>query len=211
MLSFTERIESWKKVLMSPVPTLEAEAKKTGIGLKDGFENVGTSLIITYAITIILGLLLKGEFNPITIVFGLVFGIAMGVLVAIIVELVVVGLYYIMGMLLGGKTDYGRLFYMVSLPFAALTVASLVATIIGFIPFIGGIIGLLLHLAILLYGLYLLTLAIQKTYNFDLGKALIVWIVPAIILLVIVVVVFGALLIASLAAFAGLAGSKAIA
>jgi hypothetical protein len=94
---------------------------------------------------------------------------------------------FIFAKLLGGKGGYGVQSHLIALYLAPLMV---VMTVLGLIPVVGGIIGLLLEL----YSLYLLTMALKSAHGFDTVKAALVWLIPAILMAVLAFVMVGALL-----------------
>jgi hypothetical protein len=207
MMSFTQRLDIWKNVLLAPSTTLAGEAKKAEMGMKDGTENFGTAIILTYLPLLLLGLILTGTFSVFSIV-GILIGLAFAVLGVLITSILFSAICYVVGMILGGKTSFGHLYYMVSSTYAPIQsvvfVISIIAMVLAQVSVIAGIvkpISSIASLILVLYSLYLLTIAFEKTYGFGKLKAVAVWLVPVVVLGVVAFVIFGALLLSMLSLF----------
>jgi len=199
MMSFSERIESWKKVVFSPATAFADEAAKAERGFKDGLENYGTPLILVYLPLTILGMIILGQLN-IMLPIAAIFAIGMMAAGVLIFTLIYTAISYIVSMLLGGKAQFGKLYYMISLPFAPLyTISGLVAILVMVInvllgKMLGGTLSLassLLSLVLALYGLYLLTLSLEALYKYGKLKAVVAWLVPTVVMAGIVLAIFG--------------------
>lgn len=197
MMDFTTRFNLWKDVLLKPVDTLGAQAAKSEMGLLEGVVNLGLAVLTSMAIAMaisLLFLLVGGQFSVFSIV-GMIVGVALVMIVmivAIALSLIVTAIEYAVAMVLGGKAAYGHFYYMLTLPHAPIF---LLIMLLSAVPFAGILAGFVLSV----YGLYLTTLAIQKTYGFGTLKAVAVWLVPLIIIGVIAMVLVGAMLATVLA------------
>ena len=205
-MSFSERLESWKKVALSPVAAFADEAAKSERGFKDGLENYGTPLLLVYLPLMAIGMIMLGQFNimlPVAVLFG-VGTVAFFILIA---TLVYAAISYAVSMLLGGKAPFGRLYYMISLPFAPMYTINgaiaILSMIIGALlgNSVGGImstVSMLAGILLALYGLYMLTLSLDALYRYGKLKAVIAWLVPTIVMAGIVIVMFGVALFSML-------------
>lgn len=128
-------------------------------------------------------------------IINLVFG---GIFSTIIGSLIIWGLIYLLGRAFGGTGSFGELAWGISLFSSPLSVAQ---TIVGAIPFLGGIISL----ALTLYGVYLTYLAIQSGMNLPAQKALYIAIILAVIGIIFVCVTAGLIAAVSLALGGGFA------
>lgn len=108
------------------------------------------------------------------------------------------GLIYLLGRAFGGTSSFGELAWGISLFSSPLSVAQ---TIAGVIPFVGGIISL----ALTLYGVYLVYLAIQSGMNLPAQKALYIAIILAVIGIIFVCVTAGLIAAVSFALGGGFA------
>ena len=94
--------------------------------------------------------------------------------------------------LLGGKGKFEELYFLIALYAIPLSIAM---AVVGVIPFLGA----LLHLLLMLYGLYLLYLVVKEVHGFDAVKFIMALVVEAVILVIIAVIlglVFAALFVA---------------
>ncbi len=136
-------------------------------------DNLGWALIYAAIASVINGILLLIETtitqqsNPIFTILGGVFGTIIG-------SLVIWGFIYLLGRAFGGTGSFGELAWGISLFSSPLSVAQF---IVSSIPLVGWI----LSLALVIYGIYLNYLAIQSGMNLPSQKALYI----SIILLVI--------------------------
>jgi len=204
MMGFSERIGTWKKAMLSPVPTFSEEAAKTERGFRDGFENYGTPIILVYLPLTIIGMIMLGQLN-FMLPIAAILGIGMMAFFILIATLIYTAILYVVSMLMGGKAPFGKLYYMISLPFAPLyTISGLVALLVMIInvllgKMLGGALSLassLLSLVLALYGLYLLTLSLDALYKYGKLKAVVAWLVPTTVMLGIALLIFGVTLLA---------------
>ncbi|MFA4982728.1 MAG: hypothetical protein WC588_00780 [Candidatus Micrarchaeia archaeon] len=195
MLEFQERTDSWNQMMLSPKKTAAIHAKRKELSFRDGLENFGTPILMTYLPLLLLALLLSGNFEAIYLA-ALLFSIAATALAIIAVS----GLFTLMlsatTSFFGGKAEIGRLYYMVSLAAAPTFVFTIVINIAVLLlksimqnlsfPLGAGVFQLagdLVAFSMLIYGFYLLTVSIGALFKFGWKKALVSWLVPAIILL----------------------------
>ncbi|MEK6954109.1 MAG: YIP1 family protein [Candidatus Micrarchaeota archaeon] len=156
----------WMEVLQKPKDVFKAQKGKGDIG--KGVMNFAIAYLIVGVIYAIFAIAVPVA--AVTILFSTLIG-------GIIGSFIGVGVLYLVAMLLGGKGSFEDMYYLLSI-FAA------PITILGIIPFVGFLASL--------YGLYLLTLAIMEVHGFDTLKAVLVWLIPAIVVGVLVAVVFAA-------------------
>ncbi|MEM2974182.1 MAG: YIP1 family protein, partial [Candidatus Micrarchaeia archaeon] len=90
-----------------------------------------------------------------------------------------------MAKILGGKGDYGVQFGYYGMLMAPVIVINAVLT---FVPIVGGLVGLL----VALYALYLLTISIKEAHQLDTSKAVLAWLIPAIVISIVAMIIFGA-------------------
>ncbi len=114
--------------------------------------------------------------------------------------LIVSGIIYIFALLFGGKGNYKTQSYLYAIYSAPL---SIVTTIIALIPFFGMFIAIIP----MLYGLYLLTMALKEAHKYTTGKAVLTWLVPILIVIMIAVII-GVAVIAFL--LGGMAGNLGV-
>lgn len=195
MLKFQERSDSWNQMMLSPKKTAAAHAKQKELSFRDGLENFGTPILMTYLPLLLLAFILSGNFEAIYLAV-LFFTIAATALAIISVS----GLFTILlsatAKFLGGKAEIGRLYYMVSLAAAPTFVFTIVINIAVLLlksimenlsfPIGAGIfqlLGDLVAVSVTIYGFYLLTIAIDALYKFGWKKALLSWLAPTLVLL----------------------------
>lgn len=199
MLGFTQRLETWKQAFLNPKEAFKGLAT-TKLGIKDGIENIGSAMIISFLITSILALIFTGMFGVMAIA-GLFFGLAIYVIVAVIVSLIYGAAMLLMAKILGSKVEFGKLFYAYSIPTSAITMATLVISVVSivvaFIPMLGvlEIILSIIQLLVGLYGIYLLTLAIKAVTKLPILKSVAVWLVPTIVIFLFLALVFGSMVL----------------
>ena len=205
-MSFSERIETWRKAMLSPATAFADEAAKGERGLKDGIENYGTPILLVYLPLTIIGMIILGQLN-IMLPIAAIFAIGMMAAATLVVTLIFTAISYLVSMLMGGKAQFGRLYYMISLPFAPLyTVSGMVAILVTIInallgKMLGGALSMassLASLVLALYGLYLLTLSLDALYKYGKPKAVIAWLVPTAAMIGIVLLIFGMALLSIL-------------
>ena len=107
------------------------------------------------------GLLANGLFTGLAGGLGLV----MTIILTPIFFLLGTGLFHLVARLLGGKGDFGRFAYLTATYGAPI---QLISALLGFVPLLGGCVGVLLGL----YSLVLLFFAIKVEYSFSDGKSI---------------------------------------
>ena len=144
-------------------------------------DNLGWALIYAAIASVISGIILvitspfriEAQGLPPNVIETTVFGVSF-VFGGIFSSLVIWGFIYLLGRAFGGTGSFGELAWGISLFSSPLSVAQF---IVSYIPFV----GLILSLALVIYGIYLNYLAIQSGMNLPSQKALYI----SIILLVI--------------------------
>lgn len=199
MMGIRERIEVWKNALFSPKATFQAEAT-TDRGLKDGIENIGTGLMVSYIPVLVVGFFLAGTIGAVEFIIGSVFTLALAVLMMIIVSAVFAGMMHLVAKLLGSKGTFSKLFYLCSIVYACLAVVLMPLALIGiiagalkisFIEVIETGVSILAGL----YALYMLTRAVESATQLSTIKSLASWMAPVVVGLVAAFAIFGTLLI----------------
>jgi len=104
------------------------------------------------------------------------------IIFALIFFLIGSGMYYIFAKLLKGKGNFTTQTYLVALVSAPCMV---IVAAINIIPFM----GMILSLFVGIYELYLLTLALREVHQYSTGRAILSWLIPAIVLVVIAFVI----------------------
>lgn len=197
-MDFGKMMQVWQNALTKPNETFAAEAKNDKVGLMDGVIGYGIAAAIMSVVNSVIQMaisLITYGFSITTIIGG-IFAIPISFVVSIIGLLIGAGIMHIIASILGGKGTYGKLVYLYSLFAAPLMIVG----IASIVPCLGSII----MLAVGLYSLYLLTLAIKANYALDTMKAVIVWLIPLIVLTIIMVVAIA--LFAGAAVLGGLLG-----
>lgn len=195
MLSFKERTDSWNQMMLSPVKTAKIHAKRKELSFRDGLENFGTPILMTYLPLLLIALALSGNFEIIYLA-AILFSLAATALAILVVSVAFTLLLLLVASLFGGKAPLGKAYYMVSLAAAPTFVFTIVINISVLLlksimdqlsfPVGAGIFqfaGDLVALAVTVYGFCLLTVSIDSLYRFGWKKALVSWLVPTLILL----------------------------
>ncbi len=180
-------VDKWEAVLTKPKETFAAEKKNASFAegakhLAIGYGVYGLLMGITLAFLNTLYEIpgmpsLPMPFpgmaaiitTPITYIIGGIVGIAIGT-----------GVLWIIAKLLGGQGSFTAMYYLGSLYAAPLAVLQ----ILSIISVAGGLVSLLL----LVYMLYLLTLMIKEVHGFDTTKAVLVWAIPLVLLVVLAMI-----------------------
>lgn len=203
--------ETWKNAIVKPKETFKKEEKKASIG--EGIKQIGIAGIISgilSGIAVWLGITTMGSFFGFQ---GAAFGVGLGItaflvsviltpIMAVISWLIWSGIVYIFAMIFGGKGSYATQSYLIALYTAPLMI---IYSFLAFIPVIGQIITSLVGL----YSLYLLTMALKQSHKTSTGKAVAIWLVPAIII-VIVLIAFAITAFSTLATFYGISNIPTI-
>ncbi|MFH1750860.1 MAG: YIP1 family protein [Candidatus Micrarchaeota archaeon] len=170
----------WIEVLTKPKEVFAAQ--KTKGDLMAGVMNLGIAYFVVGLVSAIFLLA-----DPVVAISSLIGTVVIGIILSIIG----VGILYLIAMLLGGKGTFTQQYYLMSIFSVPIVVLSL-------IPIVGILVSL--------YGLYLLTLALKEVHAFDTMKAVLVWLIP-VILMVILAAIFAATIFAALMGAAGTGGT----
>jgi len=101
-------------------------------------------------------------------------GAFLGILITPIAFLIGVGIIHLLANMLGGRGDFGRYAYLAAAIGAPI---SIVNAFLGFIPVVGGCVGLLLTL----YSIVLNYFAIKVGYSLSSGRAIAVILIPLVV------------------------------
>jgi len=203
MQKFKERTDSWNQMMLCPDKTSKAFAKKKGLGFRDGLENFGTPILMTYVPLLLITLALSGKFDALYL-SAVLFSIVATTLGVFVVSAILTVLVYGSATMLGEKTRLERLYYMISLAAAPTFVFTLVMNIASLlIQSMAGAAGFgmsslrllqlagdLVALSVTVYGCYLMTVSIAALYKTTKAKALLTWLLPALILVAAGIAVF---------------------
>jgi hypothetical protein len=160
-------IDLWKNTLLNPKKTFKKEKKKSNLGL--GANYIVKAGIVAGIITGIASLNLTSA----------IISIIAYPLISLVSWLFGSGVNYVFAKLLGGKGDYTKQSYLLSLYIAPL---SIVSAIITSIP----VVGVWLSFFVSIYGFYLLTLALKEAHGYSTGRAILTWLIPFVIIAAIV-------------------------
>jgi len=191
---------NWFKSLVNPVEVFREEKKNAD--LVEAVKIVGITgfiLSIFYAISYVISTFLFADMMTNMGMADAYWGesgsmgmvLLVGILIVILCFifnilffLIQSGLLFIFAKLFGGKGDFSTQTYLISLPYAALTLIEIPFVIFNIIPFIGFLFSLV-SLLIWIYGLYPLTIALKETHDYDTMKAVLTWVVLILIIVVI--------------------------
>ena len=184
--------EIWKEVLTKPQETFKKQEKKANLG--EGIKHIGIAGVIVGVITGIAAWIGMATVGSLLGTPGLTLGVGIGIaaflssviltpIFAVIWWLIGSGILYIFAMIFGGKGSYTTQSYLIALYSAPLMILS---AILVLIPIVGAIVNFL----VMLYGLYLLTLALKQVHKVTTGKAVAIWFVPLVIVVIIIAVMF---------------------
>lgn len=192
----------WIDSLTKSVPTFKKEKKKVNLG--EGALHMAIAGLITGFITglyqMVIGSAITSQLFPMASGFvGVAAFLATLILTPIwfvISWLIVSGILYIFALLFGGKGNYTTQSYLYAIYNAPL---SIITTILALIPFVGPF----LVFIVMLYGLYLLTMALKIAHNYTTGRAVLTWLAPVLIIVVVLVTIGVAILSFILGSFVG--------
>ncbi len=198
MLKFSERTDSWNQMMLFPSKTAATHAKRKELGFRDGLENFGTPIIMTYLPMLLLTLLLSGKLEAIFLA-AVLFSLAATALGIFVVSLAFVFMAKLVASLLGGKAEFGRLYYMASLAAAPTFVFTIVINISVLLvksimqaasfplaaTALFQLAGDVVAVSVTLYGFYLMTIAINALYKFGRAKSVATWLAPATVLVLV--------------------------
>lgn len=188
--------EKWRDALTKPKETFRKERKNAS--LKEAAKHIGLAGLIAGAISAAITLLTlsSAAFSIIYALFLLILTPISSILSLIIGS----SILYLLAKLFGGKGDYSTQTYLLSLYQAPML---LLTTMVAFIPLAGAVI----NIAIAVYSLYLLTLALKETHNYSTGRAVATWLLSMIILAVVAALAVFAYFVSSYSYYASLLGS----
>ena len=210
MQKFSERTNSWNMMMLAPSATAAKYAKRTELGFIDGLQNFGTPIIMVYLPLLLVTFALSGNFN-LFFLAAILAGLAFTAFWIFLFSFAFTALSYGVGMLLGGKAGFGRLYYMISLAspptfvftlvinVACVVLKAVLATIWPLPAVLGALTlaGYFVALAVTIYGLYLLTASMSALYKSGKTRAIAIWLVPLALLLGIAAAAFGFIFILS--------------
>jgi len=203
MFKFSERTDSWNQMMLAPGKTSREHAKRKDLGFDEGLENFGTPILMTYLPLLLLALALSGNMTPIYL-GALLFSLAATTFGIFVVSFSFTFMAYWVAKMLGGKVGLGRLYYMVSLVAAPTFVFTIVINItvillksimkaMSFSLVASDLLQLagdIVAVSVMFYGFYLLTISIDALYKLGKKKAVAIWLVPTIVLVMAGVLLF---------------------
>jgi hypothetical protein len=181
----------WMDVLEQPIQTFK-KAKKNA-DLMQGLMYVAVAGVI---IGILNGLKTAAFGNPLSNLFPSM-PVATGI-VAFITSVIatpianvlswlfVSAIMYVMARLLEGKGNFKTQSYLYAIYVAPI---GIISAVLGLIPIIGGILSIIPAI----YGLYLLTMSLKETHGYSTGRAILTWILPALVLALIAAIIGAAI------------------
>lgn len=186
-------IEDWKEVLTKPKEVFAKRKKEA-----DVMAAAKTYAILGGIVGLFYGIMLAFLGALFAAVPGLGWVAALGILaipvsiilfavLEVIGTLIGFGILYVIAKLLGGTGDFKTHYYLPSLYILPLMVLMLVLAIIP-------ILGAIANLVLMVYSLYLLTLAFKEAHGLSTGKAVLVWLLPIVLFIILWVVLFASLL-----------------
>ncbi len=176
-------LENWKGALTEPRDTFASEKKKA---------TLSGALMHIAVPSVIIGLLVGAVFAFVGSLLSFIPGAgwlgALGIAAIIIMPIaflagfavfqaVYVGIMHLVAGALGGKGGFTQLYYLNAMIFAPVFIIS---ALLGIIPLLGALLSVLLWI----YSLYLTVLAVKEVHSLGTEKAVLVWLSPAIILIV---------------------------
>jgi hypothetical protein len=208
MLKFKERTDSWNAMMLTQGKVAEEHAKRKELGFRDGLENFGTPILMTYLPLMLLALALSGKLETVYLA-AVLFSLAATALAIFVVSFSFTLMAYAVARALGGKAKLERLYYMVSLAAAPTFVFTIVINIavillksimaaISFPLAAAGVLqfaGDAVAVSVTIYGFYLLTLSINALYRFGKPKSVATWLAPAVVLIIAGVLLFATVLL----------------
>jgi len=195
-MDFKKMFDLWKKALTKPAKTFKQQRKKASLG--EGAKHMLVAGIIAGIIMAILlwgGISLLSSMTTMTSsqlgtarIIAAITVLIFAPIAAVIGWLIQSGIIHVISLLLGGKEGTFTLqSYLIAIYSAPIMIISYV---LSWIPFIGWTIAILLAI----YSLYLLTLLLKEVHKFSTGRAVLVWLIPIIIMLIILALFFAALI-----------------
>ncbi len=173
----TSIMDFWISLFTKPEETLRREAKAGGLG--DAIRRMAIVGFVFGLLGMLLALVLAMA-APGAIIMApiLLFGIPLGLILVFLIES---GIYFVLAKILGGEGDFGTQSNLLSQIFVIQSVVSIPLAIIGLIPCLGAIIGIIFNL----YVMYLNALSLSIAHKFSLARAFVVVLIPVVIMIVI--------------------------
>ncbi|NIO44678.1 MAG: hypothetical protein GTN36_03955 [Candidatus Aenigmarchaeota archaeon] len=192
----------WIDSLTKPIPTFKKEKKNATLG--EGALHIAVAGLISGFISGIYQMFFGAAFASYLSPFASAFAgpmiflasLILTPIMAVIGWLILSGILYIFAMLFGGKGSYTTQSYLYAIYYAPL---SIISSILVLIP----IAGWILSFVLMIYGLYLLTMALKEVHNYTTGRALLTWLVPVGIVVLILFVLVGIAFMFLMGAFIG--------
>ena len=197
MLKLSERTDSWNNMMLAPGKTAKLHAKRKELGFRDGLENFGTPIFMTYLPLALLALMVSGNLESIflAVVLFSITATAFGIFVA---SFLFAFMAHSIASFFGGKAALSRVYYMTSLAAAptfvftiVINIAMLLAKgILNAISFPFAAIGVLqlggtvVAVSVTIYGCYLMTVSLDALYKFGMKKSLLSWLAPMTIIII---------------------------
>lgn len=194
-------LQTWINVLTKPsVGTFQSEADRPDANLNTAIIWVAVAGVVAAVVALIQGMFARAQLaavggmdailgqadlppelaGQLTNAFNMAFSRGTGVggaiwalISAVVGFLLFVGVMHIVTKALGGQGDYGRYAYQMAAFYAPL---SIVASLLGLIPLLGGCLGFIVWI----YQLVLAVIATQAEYKVDTAKAVIALVVAVI-------------------------------
>jgi hypothetical protein len=187
----TSVFKKWFEVFF--VPQRYCEEYKAEASIGRAVLNILIASAVGGLIFVIAVALIGSLMGSVSGIFGLtvggIVGIAIGLFLlggwivsSILALLIGSAVLLLIAKIFGGKGDYTTQTYLISLYSSANILAT---SVLGWIPFLGLVIGLLANL----WSFYPLTVSLQKTHNYSTGRAIGTWgilvVIPAILFLLV--------------------------
>ena len=183
MIDLNKYLNLWKRVLTKPEQTFKTEIKKSAP--EEFTKNLAIAGLITGFIA--------GVISAFGLSGTILGGITTFVLILVAMPLAFIAgtllnsaILYVFSWLLGGKGSFTNQCYLISLFTAPINIMfySLI-----FIP----IVNIIAMIGLGIYSLYLLTVALRQAHGFDTSKAILVWLMPIVIVLLLMAIMVTAI------------------
>ncbi len=170
--------QKWYDALTKPKETFGREKKNAS--LSEAAKHIGLAGLIAGAVSAAITLLTVSLSTFSTIALFLVILLPISSIISLIIGS---GIIYLFAKLFGGRGGYNTQTYLFSLYQAPIL---LLTTLIAFIPFAGA----LINIAIAVYSLYLLTLALKEAHGYSTGRAVATWLLPIAVIIILAIAAF---------------------
>ncbi len=193
--------QKWIDVLTKPKSAFAKEIKRGG--LVEGAKHIIVggliagliSGLVLLALGSAAGSLLEGILGAYVGIIGFVASLILTPIIGLISWIVGSGIVYVFALIFGGKGSFERQSYLIALYTAPVMI---ITAVIGLVPVAGAFINFLIGL----YTLYLLTVALKLIHRFSIGKAVLSWLVPSIIVGIVMAAVASIFLMTMISALA---------